>query len=406
MAPRVELEPSKMAICESKVDGLRNSKRLRCSLFFLAAGFGIGAWASSLPLLSAKGGFDKGHLGSLLLCFALGAIVLMINVGRHIDRLQHVHLLSFGGSVVFGVAIAAVPFTQGSLPLAAVIFVAGAGFGTLDVSMNTEASQIELQTGRHLMSSFHALFSIGNIAGAFLIGKLVAYGGGLEVCLASAGSVVIVLAVSTRGVSGVVANEPPLGTHPAAHGKSVLTGPQKALLGIFGTIGFLALLAEGGMMDWTAVYMVDTLGSSESQAAYAFAVFSGAMACGRLMGDSMTRRFGHVRLLRLGGAVCATSVALILVTANTQVTLAALALCGLGVANMVPAVFASAGRVTERDPGKAIAIVTTMGYSGLLLGPALLGFLAQATHLRVSFGLIAIAFVLVSVLTLHRDLRS
>ena len=395
-----------MVMNQFRTDGIRSSKRLRCCLFFLAGGVGIGSWASSLPLLSAKTGLDKGQLGILLLCFALGAIVLMMNVGRYIDRLRSSYFLSLGGSVVFGLAITMVPFIESLPSLGLLVFVAGAGFGTLDVSMNTEASEIERETGRHLMSSFHALFSIGNLVGAFLVGKVVAYGGNLYACLGGAGALMLLTALSTRLVARDRVNDAShVNTTAEGESRATLNMSQKALVLILGVIAFLALLAEGGMMDWTAVYMVDTLGASERVGAYAFAVFAAAMAIGRLFGDSATKRIGHANLLKIGGIVCALSLLTMLLAKTVAITLVVLALCGFGVANMVPAVFASAGNVGAHAAGRAMSIVTTMGYSGLLLGPALLGFVAQVSSLTISLGLVMLAFALISAGTLRLNRR-
>ncbi|QRM56426.1 MFS transporter [Sinorhizobium sp. BG8] len=378
------------------VDTVRSSKRVRCSLLFLAGGVGIGAWASSLPLLSAKMGLDKAQLGTLLLCFAFGAIVLMVNVGRFSDRFTS-YALSLCGSVAFGLAIFLVPFVDGLMSLGMLLFVAGAGFGTLDVSMNIEASEIERDTDRHLMSSFHALFSIGNIIGAFLVGMIVTYGGRLHECLGGAGVLVVLTALATLLFAR---NSDHHGTHAAktaASGAAAkLNSSQTVLVFMFGIIAFLAFLAEGGIMDWSAVYLVDTVGASESVGAYGFAIFAAAMALGRLVGDSVTRRVGHVNVLRFGGIVCAASLSAMLFGRSVGVSLVILAFCGFGVANMIPAVFASAGRIGSRAAGRAMSIVTTMGYTGLLLGPAVLGFIAQVSSLTVSLGLIAVAFALIS----------
>ena len=149
-------------------------------------------------------------------------------------------------------------------------------------------------------------------------------------------------------------------------------------------------------MDWTAVYMVNSLGASASVGAYSFAVFTAAMAIGRLCGDLATKRIGHIRLLKIGGSVCGASLLVMLVTRNVPVTLVALAVCGLGVANIIPAVFASAGNVGGRAAGRAMSIVTTMGYTGLLVGPAVLGFVAQISNLTVSLGLVMLAFAAIS----------
>ncbi|MBB2973221.1 MFS transporter [Mesorhizobium sp. RMAD-H1] len=386
--------------------GAHSVKRLSCSLFFVAAGVGIGAWASSLPLLTAQAKLDKGQLGLVLLCFALGAIVVMVNVGRYLDLLRKVSLISVCGSVTFGVAVSIIPNIENQFVLAGVVFIAGAGFGALDVSMNTEASEIERETGRHLMSSFHALFSIGNLFGAFAVGKLIAWGRGLHECLMGGGGVVLLMALSTLFVSQRPRKLPPhKGASAKAQASTPFTASQRLLIAMFGVIGFLAFLAEGGLMDWTAIYMVDVLGTTESNGAYAFAIFASMMAAGRLAGDYATKLFGHVRLLQFGGVICAISLVVMLTVDSMLMAFGALAVCGAGVANMVPTVFAAAGKIGAQGTGKAMAAVTTMGYSGLLLGPAILGFVAQAWSLMVSIALITLAFALILALAAYLKAR-
>lgn len=396
-----ELDPH-MTGCQLSLRALVTSRRTGCSVSFFAGGIGIGAWAASLPLLAAKLNIDKGQLGALLLCFALGAIALMVNVGRVSDRLGSSSLLRFGGSLVFGAAIITIPVVDGLLLSGALIVVAGAGFGTLDVSMNIEAAEIERASGRHLMSSFHALFSIGNIVGAFLVGVAVTYGGRLQECLGVAGLLIVFTALASRTI-GRQANQNAKQAATNSNSKPApsLNRQQRVLVVTLGAIGFFAFLAEGAIMDWSAVYMVGTLGASESTGAYAFAVFAASMAIGRLLGDFVTQRAGHVNVLRIGGVVCGISLLTMLGASNVAVTVISLAICGLGLANMIPAVFASSGRIASQAAGRAMSIVTTLGYSGLLIGPALLGFVAQVSSLAVSLGLVAFSFILVSAGTLY-----
>ncbi|EGE60894.1 UNVERIFIED_ORG: MFS family permease [Rhizobium esperanzae] len=374
-----------------------SSKRARCSAFFLAAGIGIGAWASSLPLVSTRLAISKGELGFLLLGFALGAIVLMVTIGRFIDRLQS-DKLSLAGCVVFGACILLVPLAPGVLTAALLILAAGAGFGTLDVSMNTEASHLERTSKRHLMSSFHGVFSVGALLGALLVGQLVSIGGGLNLCLGIAGSTVVLVAFGSRLIARKRSFEHRISsTQSNAMRKIQLSPEQLVLVIMFGAIAFLSMLAEGGVMDWTAIFLVTEHGASESVGAYAFATFSATMALGRFAGDWATRRIGHVNVIRIGGVICAVSVSVIVVSSSISVTMFALGLCGIGVANLVPAVFAAAGHLGGDSAGRAMSIATTMGYSGLLLGPALLGFVAQHSSLATSFGVIMGGFVLVAI---------
>ncbi|GLU30015.1 MFS transporter [Brucella sp. NBRC 12950] len=373
--------------------------RLRCSLYFTGGGIGIGAWAASLPLISLHMGLDKGELGLILLFFAAGAIALMITTGRLLDRIADPTLLSFLGSILFGASIALASFVQSTFVLTVCVFMAGAGFGTLDVSMNTEASSVETVARRHLMSSFHALFSLGNLIGAVFVGLVVSYGGTVLHCLFGAGTLVCVACVTARGLSSTDIVLPRKDSVSAGLDSVSDSRDQRAILLLLGVVAFFAFLAEGGMMDWTSVYMVSHLAAPENIAAYGFAVFAAAMTCGRFLGDSVVTLVGHYRVLLLGSIFCAFAVLGILSASNTTTVLVSLAFCGLGLANMIPAVFASAGNAGGRSKGQAMATVTTMGYSGLLLGPAVLGFIAQASSLWVSFIVIMVAFIAVGVLS-------
>lgn len=370
-------------------------RRARCICFFASGGIGIGGWAASLPLVSVKTGLDKGELGLILLCFALGAIILMVNVGRILDKMHDPTRLSFYGSMVFGATIASIPWSNNTWALGGLVCLAGAGFGTLDVSMNTEASETEKAMGKHMMSSFHGVFSIGNIVGAFLVGGLVQLGFGLAECLGAVGAMVMIMAITARILSARVPTVKRAQTVSETGKIQAFTRSQRVLVLFLGAVGFLAMLAEGGLMDWTSVYMVTILNTTESTGAYAFAIFAAAMACGRFLGDAATKKFGHVNMLKLGGGICVLSILSMLLFENVTATLTALAFCGLGVSNMIPAVFASAGAAGGASSGRAMAIATTLSYSGLLLGPALLGFIAQSTSLLFSFAVIMTSFLLV-----------
>lgn len=369
------------------------SARTACNLFFVGAGAGIGCWAASLPVLAAQNGLDKGELGLVLLCFALGAILMMINVGR-LTAHHGSGSISFVAAIGFAAVLFAIPYVGGIGWLAFSVFLAGAAFGTLDVSMNIYASEIERRLDRHIMSSFHGVFSVGSLLGAFLVGQILSRGGGLAICLG-----VTAVGIACLAMLGVLGSRstPDIGQRPHRDvGVQIKLDPAKRpRLLLLGALAFLGLLAEGGMMDWSAVYIVTVLGAPDSLGAYGFAAFATMMAVGRLVGDRITARVGFTRLMLGSALTCAVSVVVFVMTPNLGVAYIALAACGLGVANVVPAIFAAAGRAGGAAAGHAMSLVTTMGYAGLLLGPALLGFVAQASSLAVSFGVVTFAFLLI-----------
>ncbi|RWC94564.1 MAG: MFS transporter [Mesorhizobium sp.] len=375
--------------------GIRRS-RFFCSLFFLGGGIGIGAWASSLPVLSIQMNLDKGQLGLVLICFALGAILMMTNIARLIAIVPS-SVLSLVGSITFGATLTALPYVGDAWPLAAIVFLAGAGFGTLDVSMNIDASALERRMRRQVMSSFHAVFSFGSLAGAFVVGQILSHGGALGVCLGVTGAGVAAVAlVACTGWNNAARLDGPADAIEATDGKfdSALTNH----LYLLGGLAFLGMLAEGGMMDWSAIYIVTRSGGAESTGAYGFAAFATMMATGRLFGDVIANSIGQMTMLSYCTMICAGSVlVLILMGGNLPVVLVALTVCGLGLANVVPTLFAAAGRAGGTSAARAMSIVTTMGYAGLLLGPGLLGLIAHVGSLTGSFLVILLAFIAIAV---------
>jgi predicted MFS family arabinose efflux permease len=361
-------------------------------MVFLAGGIGIGAWAASLPSISAELQIDKGTLGFVLLCFAAGAILTMTNVGRLVPRFG-TRTLCLVACTGFGLALIVAPHAPSVMSLGLVVAFAGASFGALDVLMNTDAAFLERRVGRHIMSSFHALFSVGNLGGAGVCGLILSAGGNVQACLGVTGMSVILF-----GAAGCWLSEPHTSVHKKSsnEGSARLDPIQRRRLLLVGAIAFLALFSEGALMDWTAVYLVGNAGASESIGAFGFAVFAGMMAVGRMVGDAMANAFGPVRLLRLGSAASAVALAVILGISTVPVIFLALILCGFGIANVVPALFAAAGRIGGHSAGSAMSLVATLGYAGLLVGPAFIGMLAQATSLSGSLWVVFVAFAVIT----------
>jgi fucose permease len=290
------------------------------------------------------------------------------------------------------------PVLSPSLPaLVIALAVFGALNALLDVSMNAQAAAVEARVGRAIMSSFHALFSLGGVVGALLASAVMAAG---------VGHVTHVLGAAAVGLAAVLAALPrllPSSPEPTA---AALARPTRALLGL-GLLALLGLQAEGAMADWSAVYLHDTLGASTAVAAVGFAAFSLAMAAGRFGGDAVVRRLGPRRVLRDSGAVAAGGLGLALLVGHPAAAILGCALVGLGIANIVPVVFSAAARVPGLAPGHGLAAVATTGYLGFLAGPPVIGAVAEVAGLAVGLGLVSLACAVVT-LRAHtlRDDRS
>lgn len=361
--------------------------RLMLLACFLAGGIGIGVWGANLPALGRRTGMDEAQIGVVLLCFAAGAIVSMNRVPRLMARFgaARVSCLAAG---LFGAGIAAVALVGQMAQAALVAGFCGVVFGALDVAMNSHAAGYEARAGRPVMSFFHAMFSAGTLLGAAAYAGRAHAGGAGSASLVVAGGLIALLAtLASLGAAGP-GSAADAGPATAPRAKGHAPGRRVVALGV---VAFAIFFAEGAIMDWAALYLVRILGASESTGALGYAAFAGAMFLGRLLGDHANRLLGAERLFRLGTATVALALAAMLVAGGVAPVLAALALCGLGSANVIPIIFSAAGRLGLADGGRSMSRVLTMGYAGLLVGPAVMGFVAKASSLQVSLALVALA---------------
>jgi len=251
---------------------------------------------------------------------------------------------------------------------------------------------VDRRYGKPVMSSFHAMFSVGGLMGAG-IGALMAWIQLAPIwhfCLAS-GVMAVAGWIACRhllpGVDRIEKSED-------SHGFVL---PPKALVPL-GIVAVAVLIGEGAMADWTGVFLHKVLGATEAVAAAGYAAFSVAMAAGRFSGDALVTRLGSVKLVRASGLVAAAGLAIGLFTSSPWVSLAGFALVGAGCSTVVPCVFSAAGRMHGVQTGVALAAVTTMGYFGFLIGPPLIGFAAQLLGLRGALALLIGTSLLVAAL--------
>ncbi|UFN47261.1 MFS transporter [Roseomonas sp. OT10] len=374
---------------DTRAPDRRWTPRLATSLVFLVAGLGFGGWAVNIPLLKAGLGLTDATLGVALLGVAGGAILAMPLAGHLAGKVGAARLILLCG-LGFAAVMAALPHAPTLWAFVPLVTLLGMGFGSVDVAMNTHAALIERHWGAAIMSSFHAAFSLGGLAGAALGGALLAAGADAALCLgvlAALSAVGLLLAVPFLGHP----TPPPGEAAEAGHGFVL---PDRAMLGL-GILALLAFFTEGAVADWSALYLIGN-GASDAAAAGGFAAFSLAMTLGRLTGDAVVRRLGGERALRWGGTLAAAGLLLALAVPRLEAGMTGLALVGLGLSNAAPVLFTAAGRAGGATPGRGVAAVATLGYAGMLAGPPLIGFLAQGASLRVALLLLALAPALIA----------
>jgi MFS family permease len=361
--------------------------RLATAAVFFVNGAGVGTLLPQVPYLRDQLDVSKGVIGLCLLAMTLGALIAMPIAGQLLDR-RPSRAIVRGAIAVYPLVLAFPLLARTPVALAALLFFVGAANGFLDISMNAHGAAIERDEGRPIMSSLHAGWSLGGVAGAAAVGLSAGAGLDPRVHMVITAAVLWVLgaaAARSIGHADVVAEEQSAGFR---------LPPRDVLL--LGVLCILVMVTEGAMNDWSALYLREDLGTSAGVAATGFAAFSAGMAIGRFGGDAIVARLGAERVLRGGAAVAALVLGVFLAVGSTAAALGGLVLVGLGVANGVPLLFSAAGRTAT--PGPAIAAVGTMGYVAFLGGPPFLGFLADAIGLPGALSTICLAAVIVVLL--------
>ncbi len=350
---------------------------------FFISGFAMAAWAPLVPFTKARLSIHEATLGLLLLCMGAGSIVSMPLAGALSARWGCRRVL-VASALLVCLALPLLALAPSVPWLGVALFLFGAGIGGLGCAGNIQAIVVERASGRPMMSGFHGLFSLGGVAGA----------GGIIVLLSVLGAS---LWQATGAVTAVVlallaAAGPHFLARGTAHSGPVFARPTGGVLFI-GTLCFILFLAEGAMLDWSALFLTQVQGLPAERAGLGYAAFATAMALGRLMGDRWVRRFGPQRTVLAGALLAAAGLALATLVPAWPLALAGFALVGLGCSNIVPVLFSLAGRQHAMAASLAVPAIATMGYAGVLLGPALIGFVAHATSLVAALLLLAALLV-------------
>ena len=389
--------------------------RVAVALLFLLYGVILGSWTSRIPAVKQRLGVNDGQLSLALLAFAAGAIVGMQAVGRLVDRYGSRRVM-LPAALIDGAILLAPAFAPNLPLLVLALFGFGSVHGTLNVAMNTNAVEVQRAWGRPIISSFHAVYSIGGFLGAALGGLYARVGLGPAATFATVtGLVVLSVGLSSRWALTQQAPAqpklPPPATSPqtrdsaspvspalpAPRADSLLTrvrsflAPSNAVL-FLGALAFCCLVGEGAAADWSAVYLRDNLHTSAGFAASAYAAFSIAMTAGRLVGDRLTARLGPVRLVRACGVLASAGLAAGLLVNAPIAGVAGFACLGAGLSCIVPQVFSTAGTRDPARAGEAIARVASLGFIGFVVGPIVIGGAAELVGLPVA---LAIPVVLV-----------
>lgn len=360
-----------------KTPGVREQWAVR-ALFFVG-GFGSASWAPLVPYLKARLAIEDDVLGMLLLCVGIGSLVTMPVSGTAAERFGCRRVLLTAGTLfammLLGLSVVDV------LPLAVVLLLLfGASMGAIDTVVNIAAVLVEQASGRRLMSGFHGFWSVGGFVGAGLFGLWVGTVG-LTPWASTVIAAAIIAAVMLVARSGLL----PYG----GGGGGALIAIPRGIVAFIGAIACIAFLVEGAVMDWGGVFLTTVRGMDMAMAGTGFAIFSAAMLVMRLTGDAIVSRLGQ-RAVVLGGTLTTMLGFLGVIYLPGAAMYLGFFAIGVGAANVVPVFYSLLGRQDVMPLSTAVPAVSTLGYLGVLMGPAAIGFLAHAIGIADAFLFLAL----------------
>ena len=357
-------------------------------LIFLLCGMAQSAWAPLVPYAKAHVHANDEHFGLLLLCFGAGSLLTMPTMGALTSRYGCKRLIQLSAGAIF-LSLLAVAVAPSSILLGISLFLFGGSIGAIDVVMNVQAVLVERPSGESLMSGFHGLYSVGGFAGAFLMSGL------LWLNTPAAAAALIVVGLLSALVWAASSALLPYGDDQQEKTKGFVWPRHYVIL--LATLAFVMMLAEGSMLDWSAVFLVDRVGMLVKNAGIGYTAFSIAMTISRFSGKFIIQKIGRRCTMTAGALLAASGFVLVALLANPAGSIFGFTLIGLGAANLVPLVFTL---VSESGGalGSNISFVSTVGYTGILTGPAVIGFVVHAKGFGVAFGGVACFMALVGLL--------
>lgn len=374
------------ALDAAQPNKLHQRVNLGTRLVFLIAGLSMSAWAPLVPFASQRLQLTGASLGGLLLCLGIGSLAAMPVTGALVARFGCRCVMLCSTLVVLAVLPLLATLNVMWL-MAATLMVFGAGLGMLDVAMNVQAVEVEKAAAKPMMSGFHGFFSLGGILGAGAVSLLL--GAGLTP-LQAVGVIMLLMVLL------LLCSLPTLMTERLHQPDQPWLVIPRGWVAFLGCLCFILFLAEGAVLDWSALLLLQSPGMSVAHAGLGYAIFSIAMTLGRLTGDKVIQRFGRYPVMLTGALAAAAGMTLAVLLPWPQAALLAFLLVGFGLANTVPMLFNAAGNQQDMPANLAISAMTTLGYAGILSGPALIGFISQWLSLSGAFLLIALLLLAVA----------
>lgn len=385
-------------------DASWGAARIALTAFFAVDGFLFAAWVIRIPDVRSQVSASHSALGLALLCVSAGAVATMPVVGRLCLRYGS-RPVTVASLALLALAVPLPAHTHSVAALGAVLLLFGAGYGGANVAMNSAAVEIVAELRRPVMPSFHAGYSLGGLlgagAGGLLAGTLsvtwaLALAGLLGLVVTAVAGVALLRSPAARAVTAPASPAAADGAAAgAAAGRS--SGGARPLVALLGLTALCTAYGEGAVADWTTLHLTDDVHATAGVAAAGYTAYALAMTTGRLAGTRLSVRLGQHRVMVLGGLTAAAGMLLAALAPAVPLALAGFVLVGLGLANLFPLAIAQAGAI---GGPQGVALASTLGYGGMLIGPPVIGFLADATSLPLALTTVAATATAAAVLPL------
>lgn len=359
-------------------NSIQSAKR-STQVYFLLCGLALSAWAPLVPFAKDRLHLNDSNLGLLLLFLGIGAFCTMPLTGWLAQRIGTKTIIIIT-ALLIALSLPALAIINTFTGMAIVLFIFGMGIGGIDVAMNTHGSLVQTVSGKHIMSSLHGLFSVGGLCGPLLVSAFLK--AGLSPVMAVAILAICILVMAFGGYKGLFDHKEEKQFNQSTHDEDTGTKNKRSawLNGtviFLGVMCFISFLSEGAMIDWAALLLRDYRGADEDIAGIGYAAFSIAMATMRFAGDKIIARFNSHTVVIMGSIIAFLGYSIILFITWLPATLIGFVLIGIGAANIVPVFFSQAGSMKIVSGAAAVSAMGTIGYTGQLAGPAIIGFLAQ-----------------------------
>jgi MFS family permease len=373
------------------LNGKRLNRIATGSLFFLS-GLCSSSWASRIPTIQQTLKLSDGAMGGVLMAAPAG-LVLSLPVAGWLIQLKGSRKVAGSSAVIYTLTLLLLGLAPATYLLVGALFLFGFFGNLLNISMNTQAVEVEELYGRSIMASFHGLWSLASFAGA-LIGTLM-----MGIAISPYGHFMIIAALA---IVLVLLSYPNLIKFyspevEAETSRPFLVRPDRSLV-ILGVIALFVMICEGAMADWSGIYFKKIIHVEPSAVGLGYAAFTCTMAFGRFVADGVVMRIGMRRVLQGSGVLIAIGLFLTISFPHLSTAVLGLFLVGAGTSSVVPLVYGTAGKSKTVSPGMALASVSTVSFMGLLFGPPLIGFISGATNLRIAFLFVSLLGLMISVM--------